>query len=126
MWAKNRRKNRQHRKKVGIKSLWAVFEKKGVMSELPFFQIFQQAAFLCRTQIMIDTILNYCLFFWGPLYGFIKPLHKTPDQVYRTGDGGGGEIADHFGDKKAPITQTYIEPIFFACFHPKTMCITHR
>jgi putative transposase len=27
--------------------------------------------------------------------------YKTPDQAYRTGDGGGAKIADHFGDKKA-------------------------
>jgi hypothetical protein len=51
MRAKNGRKNRQRRKKVGIKSSWAAFEKKGVVSELPFFQVFLQAALLCRTQV---------------------------------------------------------------------------
>lgn len=31
--------------------------------------------------------------------------YKTPDQAYRTGDGGGAKIADHFGDKKASSSE---------------------
>lgn len=31
--------------------------------------------------------------------------YKTPDQVYRTGDGGGAKIADHFGDKNASSSE---------------------
>lgn len=50
MRAKNRHKNRQRRKKVGIKSSRSAFEKKEG-AELPFFQIFQQAALLYRNQV---------------------------------------------------------------------------
>jgi len=31
--------------------------------------------------------------------------YQTPDQVYRTGDGGGAKIADHYGDKHEPSSE---------------------
>ncbi|MDD5277505.1 MAG: hypothetical protein PHR16_15675 [Methylovulum sp.] len=31
--------------------------------------------------------------------------YKTPDKIYRTGNGGGVKIADHFGDKNASSSE---------------------
>jgi hypothetical protein len=35
-----------------------------------------------------------------PIFARILTVTLTPDQVYRTGDGGGAKIVDHFSEKK--------------------------
>jgi len=47
---------------------------------------------------LLVGLAEYFIFYNG--VRFHQALgYQTPDQVYRTGDGGGAKIADHFGDK---------------------------
>jgi putative transposase len=61
---------------------------------------------------LLMGLAEYFIFLFGTAQGkhnggrFHQALgYKTPDQVYRTGDGGGAKIADHFGDQKASLSE---------------------
>ena len=48
---------------------------------------------------LLVGLAEYFIFYNGER--FHQALgYKTPDQVYRTGDGGGAKITDHFSEKR--------------------------